>query len=252
MKKWLCFLLILTTFVSAASDISTLYRQGGKAYAEKNYDKAIQLYQQAVSKLEAKGEKSFDLLYNLGCANFRKGDLASARLYFEQAKRIRPLDFSVNRNLKILKSRLTDKIKTPATGMLEKTYRHIYQSIPYPLLTGLLLFFWALVFIFTSLLISGRFPKKPLYYGLGISIVLLLLTFGLTNSRAGELSRREAVVFQPEVEVFSEPTTASSLLFRIHPGTLVHIEGEDSGYIHIALPDGMNGWARKQSFKTIQ
>ncbi len=252
MRTWLCFLLILTTFVSAASDIDTLYRQGGKAYTEKNYNKAIQFYQQAASKLEAKGEKSFDLMYNLGCASFRKGDLASARLYFEQAKRIRPLNSSVNRNLKILKSRLADKVKTPPAGMVEKTYRHLYQSISYPLLSGILLFFWLLVFVFVSLLISGRFPRKPLYYGFGISLVLLLLTFGLTNSRAGELSRREAVVFQSEVEVFSEPTTASSLLFRLHPGTLVHIEGEESGYIHIALPDGMNGWARKQSFKEIR
>ncbi len=251
MRKWIALLLFLTTFVSA-SDVATLYRQAGEAYAGKNYDKAIELYREAASQLAARGEKSFDLMYNLGCANFRNEDLASARLYFEQARRIRPLDLSVNRNLTILKSRLSDKTKIPAEGAVEKAYRHLYQSVPYPVLSGLLLFFWVLVFIFLALMISGRFPRKPLYYGFGSFLVLLLLVFGLANSRAGELTRREAVVFQAEVEIFSEPSTSSSLLFRIHSGTLVGMEGEQSGFVHITLPDGMNGWARKQSFKAIR
>ncbi|NOY22288.1 MAG: tetratricopeptide repeat protein [Acidobacteria bacterium] len=251
MRKWLVLLLCLTTFVSA-TDIGTLYRRAGEAYAGKDYDKAIELYREAVSELAARGEKSFDLLYNLGCASFRKGDLASARLYFEQARRIQPLNPSVNRNLTVLKSRLSDRVKTPPVGAVEKAYRHLYQSVPYTVLTGLLLIFWVLVFLFVGLLVSGRFSRKPLYYGLGISLVFLLMTFGLVNSRAGELTRREAVVFQPEVEIFSEPATSSSLLFRIHSGTLVEIEGEQSGFVHITLPDGMNGWARKQSFKSVQ
>ena len=250
MRKCLVILLCLTTFASA-SDIGTLYRKAGEAYASKDYDKAIELYRQAASELSASGEKSFDLMYNLGCASFRKEDLASARLYFEQARRIRPLDPSVNRNLKVLESRLSDKIKIPPVGTVEKAYQHLYQSIPYPVLTGALLAFWFLVFIFLGLLISGRYSRKPFYYGLGVSLVLLLMTFSLANSRAGELTRREAVVFQPEVEVFSEPSTSSSLLFRIHSGALVGMEGEQSGFVHITLPDGMNGWARKQSFKAI-
>ncbi|PJB78970.1 MAG: hypothetical protein CO090_05715 [Acidobacteria bacterium CG_4_9_14_3_um_filter_49_7] len=250
MRKWLVILLCLTTFGSA-SDIGALYRKAGEAYAAKDYDKAIELYSQAASELSASGEKSFDLMYNLGCASFRKEDLASARLYFEQARRIRPLDPSVNRNLKVLESRLSDKIKVPPVGTVEKAYQHLYQSIPYPVLTGSLLIFWFLVFIFLGLLISGRYSRKPFYYGLGVSLILLLMTFGLANSRAGELARREAVVFQPEVEVFSEPSTSSSLLFRIHSGALVGMEGEQSGFVHIILPDGMNGWARKQSFKAI-
>ncbi len=251
MRKWIALLLCMTTLVSAA-DIGTLYRRAGEAYAGKDYDKAIELYREAVSELGARGEKSFDLLYNLGCASFRKGDMASARLYFEQARRIQPLNPSVNRNLAVLKSHLLDRVKTPPVGAVEKAYRHLYQSVPYTVLTGLLLIFWVLVFLFVSLLLSGRFSRKPLYYGLGISLVFLLMMFGLVNSRAGELTRREAVVFQPEVEIFSEPATSSSLLFRIHSGTLVEMEGEQSGFVHITLPDGMNGWARKQSFKSIR
>lgn len=250
MKKWIVLLLFLTTLVSAA-DIDMLYQQAGDAYAAKDYDKAINLYQQAASELTARGERSFDLMYNLGCASFRKEDLASARLYFEQARRVCPLDLSVNRNLIVLKSQLSDKVKIPPVGAVEKAYRHLYQSIPYPVLTGLLLFFWVLFFLFAGLLVSGRFPRKTIYYGLGFSLMFLLMIFSLANSRAGELTRREAIVFQPEVEIFSEPSTSSSLLFRIHSGTLVGMEGEQSGFVHITLPDGMNGWARKQSFKAI-
>ncbi|RLE19264.1 MAG: hypothetical protein DRJ08_01770 [Acidobacteria bacterium] len=251
MKNWIVLLLCLSSFASA-SDINALYQKGAAAYAAKDYDKAIKLYGDAASELAARGEKSFDLMYNLGCASFRKGDLASARLYFEEARRIQPLNPSVKRNLAILRSRLSDKIKIPPAGAVENAYRHVYQSIPYPVLEGVLLFFWLLVFIFTGLLISGRFSRKPLYYGLGVSLIFLLMVFGLANSRAGELTRREAIVFQPEVEVFSEPSTSSSLLFRIHSGTLVGLEGEQSGFVHIILPDGMNGWARKQSFKAIR
>ena len=251
MKRLILLFFLTSTLVVSASGLTSLYRKAGEAYAAKNYDQAIALYQQAAADLAAKGEKSFDLMYNLGCASFRKGDMASARLYFEQARRLRPLNPSVNRNLKVVIGKLKDKIKVPPIGTVEKTYTRLVHSIPYPVLSGLLLLFWFLVFLFLGLLISGRFSRKPLYYGLGVSIVLLLLTFALANSRAGELTKREAVVFQPEVEVFSEPSTSSSLLFRIHSGTLVGMEGEQSGFVHVTLPDGMNGWARKQSFKEI-
>ncbi len=251
MRKWILIFLCLTT-VGFASDIGELYQKAGKAYDAKNYDKAISLYREAASGLAVRGKKSFDLMYNLGCAYFRKGDLASARLFFEQAKRIQPLNPSVNRNLLVLKSHLRDKIKEPSPGALEQAYRHFYQSIPYPVLLGLLLLFWGGTFLFAGGLLSGRVSRKPLYYGLGVSLFLLLITFALVNSRAGELSRREAVVFQPEVEVFSEPSTSSSLLFRVHSGALVGLEGEQSGFVHIVLPDGLNGWARKQSFKEVR
>jgi len=57
------------------------------------------------------GYSSADLYYNLANAHFRNKDIASAILYYEKAKKMKPNDADIIHNLGVANSRITDKIE---------------------------------------------------------------------------------------------------------------------------------------------
>ncbi len=253
MKKFAFILLIVFTFVSLlyAEDINPLFENANRFYINKEYGKALNEYKKAEAILAKHGKHSFKLYYNLGCTYFRLNDLANARYYFEKARRIKPFDKDLNKNLKLLSTKLKDKEKKMADGFFLKIYKGLYQSVSLNTLTVVSTAFFLLVFLFLGMLISNRYDKKKLYYGLGLSIFLFLFSFSLFYSRYKFTFQREGIVFAEEVDVFSEPNTSSTILFKLHKATKVKIEDELNGYAHVSLPDGLNGWVDRQYLKEI-
>lgn len=253
MKRLVSLMLgLMLALPVVGADVDSRYREAGKAYADRNYEEAYRLYQEVDRALRAEGVRSFDVAFNLGCTAYRLGRMADARYWFETARRLKPGGKDVNRNLAVVTGQLVDNVKSPPVGYLEARYRDLVRALPYNAMAGLVLLALVLSAGFAALLIAGRMRRKPLWYGFSISLVVLLGAVMLLNSRAGEMTRPEAVILSEVVDVFSEPNTSSSLLFRLHAGTLVSVEDSEGGYLHIALPDGMNGWARAQDMRLIQ
>ena len=252
MKTMLTILLTMTCCLTlAAQNADDLFRKGNTAYEERDFTGALEAYRQVEQVLTANGQQSADLYFNMGCAAFRLEDPAEARYWFEKARRLEPGDRSIQHNLAVLKQSLADRVKEVPGGALEHAWRAVVNGMSYQLLAYLVLVLLLTVFAFAGWLIAGRRNAKPLYYGLGFSLFLLLVTGLMLNSRAGDMTRPEAVVTAAQVEIFSEPNTSSSLLFRLHAGTLVNVENHHSGFLHVSLPDGMNGWARRQDFRSL-
>lgn len=251
--KWIaivCVMLILAPGV-VAGPLDERFAEANDQYAAGDYQGAMTAYRDVEQKLAVAGVESFDLFFNMGCTAYRTEDLASARYWFERARRLKPMDRELLHNLAVLKTRLPDRVKTPEAGALEKLMDGMVLTPPYRVLAILSLVFLLTTALFGGLIISGRFRRKPLVYGLGVSLFCLILAGALLNARVGWMNRSQAVVTAVEVDVFSEPNTSSSLLFRLHAGTLVNVEDAQGGFIHISLPDGMNGWVRRQDFRRI-
>mgnify|MGYP001316087048 CR=1 FL=1 len=252
MKTMFAILLTMTCCLTiVAQNADELFRQGNRQYEDRDFAGALETYRQAEQVLAAEGRQSADLYFNMGCAAFRIEDPAEARYWLEKARRLEPGNRNILHNLAVLKQSLSDRVKDVPGGALEHAWRVLVNGMPYQLLAYLVLFLLLTVFAFAGWLIAGRRNPKPLYYGLGFSLFLLLVTGLMLNSRAGDMTRPEAVVTAAEVEIFSEPNTSSSLLFRLHAGTLVNVEDHHSGFLHVSLPDGMNGWARRQDFRSL-
>ena len=73
----------------------SLWEMANQLYEQGNYAQAISLYQ---SLLKTEGEHPW-LHYNLGNAQFKRGDLASAILHFHRAWSLRPRDLEARFNL---------------------------------------------------------------------------------------------------------------------------------------------------------
>ncbi len=253
MKKLGALLVFMTiSFLSFGFDYSSAFERANKFYMEKKYKKSLEEYKKIEKKLNEKGEKSFKLYYNLGCVYYRLKDYPHSRLYFEKAKRINPLDKSLVKNLNLVKTAVNDKTKRGNQGFFVELYEKIYLSAGLNFFTYLTALLFVLCFIFAGLIISGRFEKKKLYYGLGISLFLFLLSFSLFYSRYKFTFAKEAIVFSDSVDVFSEPNTSSTVLFKLNSGIKVAVEESINGYAHISLPDGLNGWVDRQYLKEIE
>jgi len=72
-------LLLLAASTASADDVSKLFREGIKAHAAGDYEKAVELFTKA-SELEP---ESVEINYNLGIALYRSGNYEEARNYFE-------------------------------------------------------------------------------------------------------------------------------------------------------------------------
>ena len=253
MKRGVLVLFVMiTVYLSGFSqDANSLFQKANNLYLNKEYDKALTVYKQIETQVAENNENSFKLYYNLGCAYYRLNDIANARYYFEKAKRLKPFDKDLNKSLNLLLTKVKDKSKKVKDGFFLNIYKKMYLSVGLNTLTVVAIVFFLLVFLILGMLISNRYDKKKLYYGLGISLFLFLLSFSMFYSRYKYTFKREGIVFANEVEVFSEPNTSSTVLFKLHKAAKVKIEEKLNGYVHISLPDGLNGWIDRQYVKEI-
>ncbi|BBB32290.1 aerotolerance-related exported protein BatE [Thermotomaculum hydrothermale] len=248
---FIIMLCLTFNFLSFSQDLNAIFEKANHFYINKNYTKALEEYKKIEKEIGEKNKHSFKLYYNLGCTYFRLNDIANARYYFEKAKRIKPFDKDLNKNLKLILTRLKDKEKKVTNGFFVNIYKKLYLSVSLNALTLITLIFFLAVFLILAMLIANRYDRKKLYYSLGISLFFFLLSFSLFYSRYKYTFQKEGIVFSEEVDVFSEPNTSSTILFKLHKAAKVKIEEQLNGYVHISLPDGLNGWIDRQYIKEI-
>lgn len=104
-------LLLILAFFSAGAKGAEI-EEADSAYNDKDYSRAISLYEEVASE---KGV-SVGLLYNLGNAYFREGDYGHAMLSYLRAHRLDPSQKEVNANLRYLRSRVEDSNKAELKG----------------------------------------------------------------------------------------------------------------------------------------
>ena len=97
--------LTLSTFLLFAKSDST-FINANKAYTQKNYTLAIQLYNEVL----ADGYKNADVYYNLGNAYFSLNELGKSILNYERALRLSPGFADAKFNLEFSNQQVVDKI----------------------------------------------------------------------------------------------------------------------------------------------
>jgi len=250
MRKILISAFLIFSFLMVfAGDINADFQKANKFYTEKKYNEALELYKKIEEKLKKESKHSFKLNYNLGCVYYRLNEIAPSRYYFEKAKKIKPFDKDLLKNISLIKKSLKDGEKEIQKGVFLKFYEKLYLSFSLNTLTLLSIFFFLMLFLYVAMFVSGRFDKKKMYYGMGITLFLFLLTSVMFYSRYKFTFAPKAIVFEKEADVFSEPNTSSTVLFKLHEGTKVSVEEELNGYSHISLPDGLNGWIDSRNIK---
>lgn len=244
------YLLIILFSSLAFSQPNQTFNEANEAYADDEFDKAIELYNSLLNQ----GLISPELYFNLGNAYVKQNDLANAIYHYEKALQLRPNDKDILENLEITKTQTIDKIEeAPESNLnaflydfthLLKVNTWAWVSIGCSLCFG---FFMVLYFNSTTSRAKRRnFALASLCIGCGV----LSLVFGQFQNQLLE-NQSYAIMFEDQVNVLVEPSPRSEINFKLNKGTKVNTGSTFRDYTEIELPDGSEGWVPTSSFKKL-
>lgn len=247
-KVWLLFFIQLAAFSVYAQEAAL--KEAEDAYAGKDYNKAIELYESILNK---NGE-SAAVYYNLGNAYYKMNKIAPAILNYERALLLEPGDGDIRFNLQMAKQKTVDQIEPLDTFFLSKWFDHIQNmaaadSWATLALVCFLLFIGCLILFFFSRRLVLR--KGGFYAGLLLMVIIIFANIFAANQKKELETKNTAIVFAPTVTVKSSPNESGTDLFILHEGTKVIIKSTLGEWSEITLEDGNVGWMPSNKMEII-
>lgn len=234
-------ILISQTEIIAQEAPEEKFIKGVEFYSKADYqgalDKWLELYNS--------GYRSPSLLYNIGNAYFKSGNIPGAILYYERARLLKPSDENINYNLQIARSLIVDRFDEIPELFFVRWFNFISLLVSANgwALISLITFISFLVLI-SIYLYSAKYKVKVISFWLSIFLIIMTLASLSFTFRNKSLvyDSREAIIFTPTVSGKSSPDESGTNLFVIHEGTKVKIEDTVGEWHEIRLSDGNKGW----------
>lgn len=241
------YIVIPTLLISALAFAQSDFDAANAAYADGRYDEAATLYQAMIDE-----QPNATLYYNLGNAQFKKGELAQAILAYERALRLEPNHKDAQYNLAFAQSRITDNIveqdffvsswaRAVRNSLSESTWLILSISLFVLALVGLLLF------------LLGREPwlRKTAFHVAWVALLFSLIAgLNAASLHKRDTLRNEAIITQGVVNAKSSPDRSGTDLFTVHEGTKVLIRETIGEWSNISV--GSNeGWIRTSCLERI-
>lgn len=208
MKPFLTFVLLTSLTASAQQE---RFLQAEKAYAEGQYQAAIEQYQSLLSDRFTQPE----INYNLGNAAFKSGNLPLAIKHYRRAQYDAPTDPDIQANLRFA-------LEDSGATLPKQT---ITQQLVFKLSHHMWLFFTAilyaltLIILFLRLLTPRLHPKtKPL---LLLLLTGLLISIAALRTHHQRETNSEQIVLQPDTPVHFAPLESSTIAFSLPAGTIL-------------------------------
>jgi tetratricopeptide (TPR) repeat protein len=250
MKKFLIILIISLPFTLSGNDNMLLMEEAAKSYNAENFSQAAELYLKVIDN----GYESSGLYYNLGNTYFKMGDMPSALLYFEKARKLNPADEDIIFNIQIANSRIVDKIDPVPDLFWVRWWNGLLYSFTADQWGWITLVTFTLIFVLLLffLLSTAIWLKKVTFWSGIVMIALFIASFFLANEKYKTFRNdHEAIIFTPTLTVKSSPSDSGIDLFVIHEGTKVKLTDQVGEWFRIEIANGSVGWVQKESFKKI-
>lgn len=227
-----------------------LFHEANISYKEKDYAKAISLYDSIVHM----GYVSSDLFFNLGNAYYKTGAIAPAILNYERAKKLDPGNEDIEFNLKIVNLRVADRIEPVPELFFLKWVKNfvIRQSSDGWARLSIILIWVAFIFGAAVLMIGNAGVRRLSFLFAVIALICsLIFTFLSYNQYQFQKSSQAAIVFVTNAYIKSAPASDSADLFILREGVKVDIMETDGSWQRIKLADGKVGWIEKSQVVEI-
>lgn len=247
MKKLIWLFLI--TFVHLTFGQSDVLKQAEKFYQNKDYQSAIDLWEQSAIENPSK-----EIYFNLGNAYYKLQNAGKSIYNYEKALKIDPEFNEALSNLKFAQKLNLDNFETKKRysggevfynmiGFFETIY-WAYIALIFSMLV--LVSFVAYFFLQTSTLKRAFLGSSVLFF-----VLAALSVFFALYMKQFEESQRLAIVLDPKVEIKQEPRASAKNARVIHSGTKVSILEQTSKWYKVALPNLEQGWIEKTSLGEI-
>jgi tetratricopeptide (TPR) repeat protein len=243
-------LCMASSFVAQAQIVDSIWAKANTLYASGSYDEALQHY----TMIEASGEVSADLFYNIGNTYFKQNNLSKSILYYERALKLHPEDRDITHNLDIANAMTIDKIEPVPEFFVTTWIKDIRNSasadtwawISLALFAFVLLLAWFFFFARSVALRKVSFILAAIVLLLGINSIVFA-----SYRKAALYDTSAAIVTPAVVTVKSSPDAAGKDLFILHEGTKVTILETLGEWQSIRLADGKQGWIFKYAAEVI-
>lgn len=240
--------LILLIF-SNNQGIEDLFEQSNDLYTNGNYENAVLGY---LDILES-GFESAELYFNIGNTFYKLNNIPESNFYYEKAKSISPNDNDILTNLSFAQNLRIDKIeKLPVTELQNLKLSILDLLSEKGWSVSLITLIWLMCFSFIFYIVSNNSKFKRLFFSISIVFLILCSLTIYINFEKKKLNEiKYAIVYDKEIEVWSEPNNISELKFLLHEGTKVKQLDIIQDWVNIQLENGTLGWIQLSSLKTL-
>lgn len=242
--------MLLGAFHAIAQTPEQLAVQAAKAYNEKQFTVAIELY----NKILAGGYESYAVYYNLGNAYFRNNDNTEAILFYEKAHKFAPNNDDIKHNIEVANSKLIDKVEKVPELFYKRWWKYLLNMMSIDMLATLniLLLTSGLLLMALYIAVSNTLIRKFTFW----SGLVLVILFGVGTIAASQrnhylTTQHEAIIFEPTVNIKSSPDENSKDIFVLHEGTKVVLLDAVADWQEIRIANGSIGWIKISDLKKI-
>jgi len=228
------FFILAATALAAPEDNARFERtfaDAARAYDANQLPEAIRGWQALVDE----GQALPEVLFNLGNAHYRNGDLGDAILAYRRAQRLAPRDPDIRANLGFAAQSAGIELPTrkPLAALLLDFSRAEWLGFGAAC-------FWLLGLTLAAWIVWPRFRFAWRPAAAALAALLLVALAGLAAYR--DLARRpECVVRIANQKVLSSPLETATPLLALPAGALVRQVDERSQWIEVQA-DAVRGW----------
>ncbi len=226
------------------------FQAANLAYREGDFHRADSLYQQILKA----GYENAALYYNLGNTHYKLGHIGKAIYYYRKALQLNPGDADVQKNLRLARLKVVDKIELPPEFFLLAWWHRLTRNWHYLNYWKLVLAAWWVLLLagMGRLMVKNERIRSALRRLMWISGVVLLMfaTVGYAAYHA-QVGQKAGVVFSDVITVRSAPESDATELFILHEGSEVLLLDQRGEWVKIQLLDGKSGWVPREAIGII-
>jgi tetratricopeptide (TPR) repeat protein len=231
----LAVMLLLAVVGRAAVDDD--FSAANARYAAGRYGEALDMYLRINRRLT-----NWQVLYNIGNCYFKLGQPLAAKIHYLRARKLRPLDGSIARNIAIVNKSFKDITPAPTTDFVSRVIQVLQARLEVNSLSLLLLAAVLMLNVFLFLLLKNG-KRKKIVYGLAFSLLASLALGVYLSSRVSILQQTSlAVVSEADSVLRSGPGEGNTELFKINTGLEVKILDRSRDWVQVSASSQVAGW----------
>lgn len=242
-------ILHIILLLSNTQGLDSIFEKSNAFYTDGKYQMAIDGYKDILNS----GFESAELYYNLGNAFYKLNNIPESNFFYEKARSISPTDEDILINLSYAQNLRIDKIEKLPITQTQNFKINILNLLSEKGWSVLLIILaWIACVSFVLYLSVNNSGNKRIFFTQFIILMIGLIVVSTINYEKKNLNNEKfAIIYDKEIEVWSEPNKISELKFLLHEGTKVKQVDTIQDWVNIQLENGTLGWIQSSSIKTL-